>query len=74
MPVEIDRAAPMWENYKHDVQTQAVSAFRRVSATGSEVGSNLCPDEKGTERRNHLLLPRNRLRSNLCPDEKGTER
>ena len=40
----------MWENYKHDVQTQVVSAFGGVSATGGEVGSNLCPDEKGTER------------------------
>ena len=50
MPFEIDRATPMWENYKHDVQTQAVSAFGGVSATDYEVGSNLCPDEKGTER------------------------
>ena len=40
----------MWENHKHDVQTQVVSAFGGVSATGGEVGSNLCPDEKGTER------------------------
>ena len=37
--------------------------------------SNLCPDEKGTER--HATPTRDRqylLRSNLCPDEKGTER
>ena len=50
VPFEIDRATPMWENHKHDVQTQVVSAFGGVSATGGEVGSNLCPDEKGTER------------------------
>ena len=49
VPFEIDRATPMWENHKHVVQTQVVSAFGGVSATGGEVGSNLCPDEKGTE-------------------------
>lgn len=55
MPFEIDRATPMWENYKHDVQTQVVSAFGGVSATDYEVGSNLCPDEKGTESRTPVV-------------------
>ena len=48
-PFEIDRAVPMCQNYKHDLQTQVVSRCRGVSATDGEVGSNLCPDEKGTE-------------------------
>ena len=48
-PFEIDRAPPMCQNYTYDLQTQMVSRFRGVSATDGEVGSNLCPDEKGTE-------------------------
>ena len=40
----------MCQNYTYDVQTQVVSAFGGVSATDREVGSNHCPDEKGTER------------------------
>ena len=39
----------MCQNYTYDVQTQVVSAFGGVSATDREVGSNHCPDEKGTE-------------------------
>ena len=39
----------MCQNYTRDVQTQVVSAFGGVSATDREVGSNHCPDEKGTE-------------------------
>ncbi len=39
----------MCQNYTYDLQTQMVSRFRGVSATDGEVGSNLCPDEKGTE-------------------------
>ena len=50
-PFEIDRAAPMCQNYKHGVQTQVSTTFRPVSATDQEVGSNHCPDEKGTERK-----------------------
>ena len=50
MPFEIDGVTRMCQNYYHDVQTQTVSAFGGVSATDGEVGSNLCPDEKGTER------------------------
>ena len=57
VPFEIDRATPMWENHKHDVQTQVVSAFGGVSATGGEVGSNLCPDEKGTESQAYATRP-----------------
>ena len=49
-PFEIDRAAPMCQNYKHGVQTQVVSVFGGVLAADREVGSNHCPDEKGTER------------------------
>ena len=37
MPFEIDRTAPMWENYKQDAQTQVVSAFGGISATDDEV-------------------------------------
>ena len=49
-PFEIDRATPMCQNYTHDVQTQVVSVFGGVLAADREVGSNHCPDEKGTER------------------------
>ena len=35
--------------------------------------SNLCPDEKGTERLAKLIPCLARESSNLCPDEKGTE-
>ena len=36
--------------------------------------SNLCPDEKGTERSDNQLKYNVRdTSSNLCPDEKGTE-
>ena len=41
------------------------------------IGSNLCPDEKGTERSTTLRVIRPKFciySSNLCPDEKGTER
>ena len=41
----------MCQNYTYDVQTQVVSAFGGVSTTDREVGSNHCPDEKGTERK-----------------------
>ena len=44
----------MCQNYTYDVQTQVVSAFGGVSATDREVGSNHCPDEKGTERNSGL--------------------
>ena len=45
-----------------------------LSARSTEgVGSNLCPDEKGTERYRDPI-PELFSRSNLCPDEKGTER
>ena len=37
------------------------------------IGSNLCPDEKGTESISNFLLYLGNLSSNLCPDEKGTE-
>ena len=65
----------MCQNYTYDVQTQVVSAFGGVSATDREVGSNHCPDEKGTER-SIKIAPYFSvcLRSNHCPDEKGTER
>ena len=49
MSFEIDMGTSKCQNYKHDVQTQAVSAFGGVSVADREVGSNLCPDEKGTE-------------------------
>ena len=42
-------------------------------AAGELERSNLCRDEKGTERILHLLLQVKYYRSNLCPDEKGTE-
>ena len=48
-PFEIDKGTSKCQNYKYGVQTQAVSAFGGVSAADREVGSNLCPDEKGTE-------------------------
>ena len=49
-PFEIDRGnAAMCQNYKHGVQTQVVSVFGGVLAADREVGSNHCPDEKGTE-------------------------
>ena len=51
-PFEIDRAAPMCQNYKHGVQTQVSTMFRPVSATDQEVGSSECRDEKRTESRN----------------------
>ena len=50
VPFEIDRATPMCQNYKHGVQMQVSTTFRPVSPTDQEVGSNHCPDEKGTER------------------------
>ena len=64
----------MCQNYTYDVQTQLVSAFGGVSATDREVGSNHCPDEKGTERTIRVIVE-DILRdgSNHCPDEKGTE-
>ena len=37
------------------------------------VGSNLCPDEKGTESKHNLSDWWQDPSSNLCPDEKGTE-
>ena len=49
VPFEIDRAAPMCQNYTYDVQTQMVSVFGGVLAADRAVGSNHCPDEKGTE-------------------------
>ena len=36
--------------------------------------SNLCPDEKGTERSMSPHQIEGARCSNLCPDEKGTER
>ena len=40
----------MCQNYYHDVQTQVTSRFGGVLAADGEVGSNLCRDEKRTER------------------------
>ena len=45
----------MCQNYTYDVQTQVVSAFGGVSTTDREVGSNHCPDEKGTESNERAL-------------------
>ena len=64
----------MCQNYTYDVQTQVVSAFGGVSATDREVGSNHCPDEKGTERHGLACYISIIACSNHCPDEKGTER
>ena len=37
-------------------------------------GSNLCPDEKGTESSFQIkMISTSSACSNLCPDEKGTE-
>ena len=63
----------MCQNYTYDVQTQVVSAFGGVSATDREVGSNHCPDEKGTERLQKPAAGTFATGSNHCPDEKGTE-
>ena len=38
------------------------------------LGSNLCPDEKGTESLESEAKILRQRGSNLCPDEKGTER
>ena len=63
----------MCQNYTYDVQTQVVSAFGGVSATDREVGSNHCPDEKGTESNVGRRETAGYASSNHCPDEKGTE-
>ena len=72
-PFEIDRAVRLCQNYKHDLQTRMVSRFRGVSATDGEVGSNLCRDEKRTERQGTGFDDRFGTGSNLCRDEKRTE-
>ena len=73
VPFEIDRAAPMCQNYTYDVQTQVDSVFGGVLAADREVSSNHCPDEKGTESYRRLPATARRGGSNHCPDEKGTE-
>ena len=64
----------MCQNYTYDVQTQVVSAFGGVSATDREVGSNHCPDEKGTERTQSGGCPGFVLRSvvaTIAPMKRG---
>ena len=44
-----------------------------IGSLETELGSNLCPDEKGTERSIPVYPFPINICSNLCPDEKGTE-
>ena len=61
----------MCQNYTYDVQTQVVSAFGGVSATDREVGSNHCPDEKGTESAKLQVQTGTPLVATIAPMKRG---
>ena len=45
----------MWENHKHDVQTQVVSAFGGVSATAARSVATYAPMKRGLKDREHWI-------------------
>ena len=50
MTFDIDKTGFLCQNSGHDPQTQMATVFGADLVTNGKVGSNLCPDEKGTER------------------------